>query len=322
MLWYIRGSAIVAALDQVSVVGLQISFVRTSEVVRRALRAADRHHLPVGEDDQVVLVAERPGQASCAPRRRSGVEIDHGGGGGAGRLARHDHQARAVHRRRAVHDGRAGTDGPRTSVDIEEPGLARGDRVDEDPTVGHEERERVLGLVDVRGRHAGQQRPGVGGRVIDLRRVGEDAVGDLTADGDDPAVAERCDAGVPASDLHVGNPRPRHRHRVEDVGVLDADLAARVATGDEDATVGELDMTAAEDTEFTGRDVNVLVAGSRPRPRWPSGASQPSTASTLPCAAGSCGWRRSASSCAATTDRRRPARRRRTTGWRRRRRHS
>ena len=117
--------------------------------------------------------------------------------------------------------------------------------------LGSEVGERVLLLVDLRRRHAAQQRPGVGRRVVDLGSVGPRLrVGRVAADRDVAAVGELGERRVPARAVHVRDALPRRRRRIEDRRVGEAEVAGRedaVAAGGEDPAVGQVHVAGAED---------------------------------------------------------------------------
>ena len=250
-------------------------------------RAADREHLPVGQHGEGVVGAGVGHRRGLAPRGRRRGHVEHGrrrprrSADDVGRAAGVEDLARPVHDRRAVLQAARSHRRPRLGGDVEGVGDVLFGPHGEDLAVRQQVGERVLLLVDLRRRHAGEQRPLVGGRVVDLGRLGPvRSVGGVAADHDVAAVGQLGHRRVPARLVHVRRPGPHVGGGVEDVGVDDADVAGgetAVAAGDEQAAVGKGRAGVAEhaarcvDRGVGGRGGRVphhaTAAGPASRPR-------------------------------------------------------
>ena len=235
--------------------------------------AANGEHFPVGEHRQGVVDARVVHRRDLLPFGRRGGEIDDRGvgrGGGGARDARRttavEDLSRLVHHRGAVGDPTHPTGRrPRLIRDVELVGNVLGGADREHVPIGYEVGERVLLLVDLRCGDFREQRPGVGRRVVNLRRVRPGGgVGGVAADRHVFPVGQLGQGRVPPRIVHVGDPSPGSRRGVEDRGVDDPGVSgteAAVAADGHHLTVGELRHAGAEDAVGRGGRDEFLGAG-------------------------------------------------------------
>ena len=174
--------------------------------------SADSEDGAVGEHRQRVVDAAVSHFFGRLPFGSSAREVDRRGGrrrarfvGDARRAARVEDPAGAVHDRGAVDDTAGAADrSPRFGARVQLVGVVLGGADREDVAVRKEVGEGVLFLVHLGGGDFREQRPFVGGRVVDLGRVRpRGRVLGVAADRDVASVRELCDRGVPARDVHV-----------------------------------------------------------------------------------------------------------------------
>ena len=140
--------------------------------------AADRQHRPVGEGGERVVDAREVHRRGLFPFRARFGEVD--GRGARRRGGRFDDARSAagvedlagpVHDRGPVDDAARANRGPAFLPHVEQVGDVLGGADREHFSVRDQERERILFLVDLGGRHFAQRGPGVRGRVVDFGRV-------------------------------------------------------------------------------------------------------------------------------------------------------
>ena len=200
-----RATAMSGTVDQTSVLGSQISGVRTAWLSRPwpSVEPPIAITRPSGSTTVLNFLRAELERAHLAPRRVGGVQVDDVGVGGVRADGEHQDLAVVVHRhataarrRRCLADGRPGL-----GVDVHVGGLAGPVLDHEDLAVGGEDGSRVraqrLGLGQ-----AGQLGPGVVGRVVDLGERGHDALLDLAAHHDLAAVGQGDHGRVPAGRVH------------------------------------------------------------------------------------------------------------------------
>ena len=229
-------------------------------------------HGAVGEYREVVIGTRERHRRDLAPGGRRLGHVDHDGARvrRRGRVVRVAVRARLHHPSGLVHHGTVAGDetvpgvDPAFSHDVEPSGLSVRAGV-EHGAVGQHEHERVHRVAE---RRAGERCPHIEGGIVDFRRVGQLPGNGPAADGEDPPVGERGRRRIPARKRHVRAPGPRAGGRVEQVGVDDTGVAARIdlAADHDAATVGEQGVAGAEDVGGS-RDHGEGAGSGIPEPR-------------------------------------------------------
>jgi len=94
--------------------------------------------------------------------------------------------------------------------------------------------------------------PGIGYRIVDLRRARDTILAILRALQNQDSPITQCNrGGIPPCVGHLRTCRPRLREWIEDVDVLEADIVIDVASHYHNSSVGELSLPRTE--QIVGR---------------------------------------------------------------------